>query len=182
MSWGTMSHVEVFWEDAPFARLLNRLGRSVRVIQFDRLGTGLSDRPNRLPTLEDRMDDLRAVVDEVGSARFALLGESEGGAVSTLFAATYPDRVSHLILYATVVRILRDHDFSAGMSAQRVAAVLDFMEDHWGEPSTWEPFSPDASPERLAWGARYLRMAGGPKTFRDAFLASCDIDIRPVLP
>src|SRR4051794_26273622 len=177
MSWGTMSHVEVFWEDAPFARLLNRLGRSVRVIQFDRLGTGLSDRPDRLPTLEDRMDDLRAVVDEVGCGRFALLGESEGGAVSILFAATYPERVSHLILYGTVVRILRDDDFPTGASAKQVAAVLEFMDEHWGETSTWAPFSPDASPERLAWGARYLRMAGGPKTFRDALVASCEIDI-----
>jgi class 3 adenylate cyclase len=180
--WGTMSHVEIHWEDPPFARLLERLGRSVRVVQFDRLGTGLSDRPDRLPTLEDRMDDLRAVIDAVGCSRVALLGESEGGAAAILFAATYPDRVSHLVLYGTVVRILADDDFPAGTTPGQLDELIDFMIEHWGEPQTWAPFSPGSSPERLAWGARFLRMAGSPKTFADTIRAASKIDIRPVLP
>ena len=180
--WGLMSHVEVFWEDPPFARLLERFGRSIRVIQFDRLGTGLSDRPDRLPTLEDRMDDLRAVIDAVGCTRVALLGESEGGAEAILFAATYPEMVSHLVLYGALVHQLRDDDFPGGATPAERDEFIEFMTEHWGAPSTWAPFSPGASPERLAWGARYLRMAGGPKVLRDAILAAGEIDIRPVLP
>jgi class 3 adenylate cyclase len=179
--WGTMSHVEIFWEDPPLARLFERLGRSMRVIQFDRLGTGLSDRPERLPALEERMDDLLAVIHAVGCTQVALLGESEGGAASVLFAATYPERVSHLVLYATVARLLWDEDFPAGADRSKVEASVNAAVEHWGEPEIWSGFSPDASPERLAWGARYLRMAGGPKTFRDTIAAASDIDIRPLL-
>jgi class 3 adenylate cyclase len=180
--WGTMSHLEVFWEDPLLARLLDRLGRSLRVINFDRLGTGLSDRPDRLPTLEARMDDIRAVIDTVGCGRVALMGESEGGATSILFAATYPDRVSHLVLYGATARLLWDDDYPAGSPPERLTAAFDYMVEHWGEPSTWAASSPDASPERLAWGARYMRMAGGPKTAADAFRAAVEIDVRSVLP
>src|SRR5262245_52788252 len=95
--WGTLSHSELFWEDPVLARIYERLGQSVRVIQFDRIGTGLSDRPGGLPTLEDRMDDVLAVIDAVGCERVALFGESEGGPTSILFAATHPERVSHLV-------------------------------------------------------------------------------------
>jgi len=179
--WGTMSHIELHWEFPAFARLLERLGRSVRVIQFDRLGSGVSDRPDRLPTLDDRLDALRAVIDAVGCERVALLGESEGGAAAMLFAATSPERVSHLVLYGSVARVLRSEDFPIGPTREEMETIIESVVEHYGEGSTWKGFHPDATPEQWEQGARYMRMAGGPKTFRDAALAATDVDVRPIL-
>ncbi len=100
---GFISNLDVQWEDPGFAHLLNRLSAFTRLILFDKRGTGLSDRidNHHLPTLETRMDDVRAVMDAVGSDRAALLGASEGGPMSILFAATYPQRTRGLILYGS---------------------------------------------------------------------------------
>src|SRR5829696_8020096 len=99
---GWLSHLEHEWENPPFARFMQRLASFSRLIRFDKRGTGLSDRVSisELPTLEQRMDDIRAVMDAVGSERAALYGSSEGGPMSLLFAATYPERTTSLILYA----------------------------------------------------------------------------------
>ena len=100
---GFVSHVEHAWEDPDLARFLNRLASFSRLILFDKRGTGLSDRVpvQKLPTLEERMDDVRAVMDAAGSERAALFGVSEGGPMSMLFATTHPERVSALVLYGT---------------------------------------------------------------------------------
>src|SRR5438067_11953714 len=97
---GWVSHVELAWEEPTLARFLQRLASFSRLIMFDKRGTGLSDRvPNdRLPTLEERMDDLRAVLEAAGSERAAVFGASEGGNMSVLFTATYPQRVRALVL------------------------------------------------------------------------------------
>src|SRR5205809_6515914 len=96
---GWVSHIEYCWEEPSFAQFLDRLTSFSRLILFDKRGTGLSDRvsPNDLPTLEQRMDDVRAVMDAAGSERAAVLGISEGGPMCILFAATYPDRTVALI-------------------------------------------------------------------------------------
>src|SRR3972149_4680877 len=101
---GFVSHVEYAWEDPSYARFLQQLASFSRLILFDKRGTGLSERITGIPTLEQRMDDVRAVMDAVGSQRAALFGVSEGGSMSVLFAATYPERTSALVLYGTIAK------------------------------------------------------------------------------
>jgi len=105
---GWVSHLAYVWELPALARFLNRLASFSRLILFDKRGCGMSDRVHPLPTLEQRMDDVRAVMDAVGSKRAAVLGVSEGGPMGILFATTHPDRVSSLILYGTYARRVRD--------------------------------------------------------------------------
>ena len=101
---GFISHLEQAWEDPAYSRFLQRLASFSRLIQFDKRGTGLSDRIVDIPSLEQRMDDVRAVMDATGSERAALFGISEGGPMSILFAATYPERTSALILYGSIAK------------------------------------------------------------------------------
>ena len=105
---GWVSHVENAWEEPSFARFLRRLTSFCRLILLDRRGTGLSDPVATLPTLEQRMDDVRAVMDAAGSEHATLFGISEGGPMCILFAATYPDRTAALVLYGTFARGLSD--------------------------------------------------------------------------
>ncbi len=103
---GWVSHVELAWEEPTLARFLNRLASFARLITFDKRGTGLSDRvpDDRLPTHEERMDDIRVVMDAVGSRRAAFLGVSEGGVICALFAATYPERTAAIVLFGTFAK------------------------------------------------------------------------------
>ena len=112
--YGFYSHVELNWETPALGRLFERLGRAMRLVQFDRRGTGLSDRPDRALTLEDRVDDVLAVLGAAGCGRAALIGLADGAATSIMLAAKHPDRVSHLVLYAPIVRMLRTDDFPWG--------------------------------------------------------------------
>ena len=113
---GWITHLELAWEDPLEAAFLRRLASFSRLIVFDKRGTGLSDRVpvNELPILEERMDDVRAVMDAAGSERAALLGVSEGGPLSSLFAATYPERTAALVLYGTFARTGRRPDDAGG--------------------------------------------------------------------
>jgi pimeloyl-ACP methyl ester carboxylesterase len=95
---GTASHLDLEWESPPRARFFERLGSFCRLIRFDKRGTGLSDRPAHVATLEERSDDIRAVMDSASSARAAILGVSEGSSMAALFAATFPERVSALLV------------------------------------------------------------------------------------
>src|SRR6476620_11577421 len=110
---GFVSNVEMTWEVPAAAAFLNRLASFSLLILFDKRGTGLSDRVpvQKLPTLEERMDDVRAVMDAVGSDQAALFGVSEGGPMSMLFATTHPERVSSLVLYGTYAKRVRAHDY-----------------------------------------------------------------------
>src|SRR5262245_1227175 len=110
---GWVTNVEVFWEEPSAARFLERLASFSRLILFDKRGTGLSDRVADMPNLETRMDDVRAVMDALGSERAALLGYSEGGPMCALFAATYPARVSALIMQGSYARRLAAPDYPA---------------------------------------------------------------------
>src|SRR6478672_6186381 len=101
---GFISHLEVAWDNPAYARFIDRLASFSRLIQFDKRGTGLSDRVSGVPTLDERSDDVRAVLDAVGSKRTVLFGISEGGPMSVVFAATYPQRTSALILYGSIAR------------------------------------------------------------------------------
>jgi len=119
---GWVSHLDYFWTEPSFARFLRRLASFTRLILFDKRGTGLSDRVpvDRLPTLEQRMDDVRAVMDAARSKRAVLCGVSEGGAMSALFAATYPERVSSLVMIGAYARRICDASYPWGPTeAQR---------------------------------------------------------------
>ncbi len=110
---GWISHVELAWEEPTLARFLRRLASFSRLIMFDKRGTGLSDRVSndKLPTLEERIDDLRAVMDAIGSERAAVFGFSEGGNLSALFAATYPERTTALVMFGTFAKRIWSPDY-----------------------------------------------------------------------
>ena len=108
---GFVSHLDLDWEEPRYAHMLRRLSSFARVIRFDKRGTGLSDRTVGLPDLETRMDDVRAVMDAVGTERAALYGYSEGGPMSALFAATYPQRTRALVLYGSYAKRVRSDDY-----------------------------------------------------------------------
>jgi pimeloyl-ACP methyl ester carboxylesterase len=131
---GWITHLELAWEDPLEAAFLRRLASFLRLILFDKRGTGLSDRVpvNELPILEERMDDVRAVMDAAGSERAALLGVSEGGPLSSLFAATYPERTAALVLYGTFAQI-----GSGLMTQEELDARLDALERDW--PDSVDP-------------------------------------------
>jgi pimeloyl-ACP methyl ester carboxylesterase len=131
---GFVSHLEYHWEDPGYAHLLGRLASFCRLITLDKRGTGLSDRTAGLDTLEQRMDDARAVMDAVGSDRAALFGWSEGGPMCALFAATYPERTAALILYGAYARRAWAEDHPWGMPAEQAQRMLETVEREWGGP------------------------------------------------
>lgn len=120
-----VSHLDLDWAEPRHALFLERLGSFARLIRFDKRGTGLSDRPGGLPDLETRMDDVRAVMDAVGSKRAILFGYSEGGPMAILFAATYPERTAALVLYGSYARRLASEG-----DAGTVSAILRAAQDH----------------------------------------------------
>jgi pimeloyl-ACP methyl ester carboxylesterase len=178
---GFISHVEVGWEDPSFARFFQRLASFSRLILFDKRGTGLSDRVSvkELSTLEQRMDDVRAVMDAVGSERAALLGYSEGGPMCALFAATYPERTSALVLYGAFTRLT---DFRP--SADQLQLVLDAMERSWGQESNLHQVAPSRADDQhfKEWWARYERLGASPGAAVAVTRMNFEIDIRHVLP
>ena len=149
---GWVSHLEYFWREPSFARFLLRLASFSRLILFDKRGTGLSDHVpiNQLPTLEQRMDDVRAVMDAVGSERAALFGVSEGGPMSLLFAATYPVRTRALILYGSYARRAWARDHPMRRTEAEMEAVCETIEREWGGPVGLQIWAPScAEDERV---------------------------------
>ena len=128
------------WEEPRVARFLDRLASFARLIVLDKRGTGLSDPVplDRLPTLEERMDDLRAVMDAVGSKRAALMGTSEAGALSLLFAATYPSRTAALVLLNSYARLAYAPDYPHGIPADQAQGLLQAIEEGWGKGVAFE--------------------------------------------
>jgi pimeloyl-ACP methyl ester carboxylesterase len=181
---GWVSCIETFWEEPGFTRFLQRLGGFARVILFDKRGTGLSDRVTDTPMLEERMDDVRAVMDAVGSKRAALLGYSEGGPMCLLFAATYPERTEALITVGSFPRLAWAPDYPFGRSRAQQEDLLKAIREHWGGPVGIEARVPSlANDERFrAWWAKMLRSGGSPTTVHALTRMNYDIDVRHVLP
>lgn len=182
--WGTFSHCEMFWEDPAMARFLESLGRFARVVHFDKRGTGLSDSIVGIPTLEERMDDVRIVMNAIGSKRAALFGESEGAPMSCLFAATFPESVSHLVFFGPLVRLINHGDFPAGVDPATFDAFMKTAAEGWGRGSMMALAAPSAASDerRLEYLGRFERQALSPGAFRALMDANTRIDIRPVLP
>ena len=183
---GWVSHLEYFWAEPSFARFLRRLASFSRLILFDKRGTGLSDRVplNALPTLEQRMEDVHAVMDAVGCERAAICGVSEGGPMSALFAATYPERTIALTMIGTYARRLRDVDYPWGPTFEQREAYLEEIERSWGGPVGIEDRAPSVAkdPAFRKWWATYLRMGASPGAARTLTKMNAEIDVRNVLP
>src|SRR5438128_648576 len=161
---GFVSHVEAAWEWPYLARFLHRLASAARLIVFDKRGTGLSDPMKRPPTLEERMDDIRAVMDAAGCSRAPLLGVSEGGALSILFASMHPDRVDSLVLYGSFAKKLGADDYPWGVSRDQLEVFLNSFDRAWATGEWWDIVNPDAAsdPHSREWWARYLRVSASP--------------------
>ena len=181
---GWVSNIDVFWEEPSFARLLTRLASMSRLILFDKRGTGLTDRVSDLPTLEVRMDDVRAVMDAVGSRQAALFGYSEGAAMCALFAATYPTRTTALIMGGALARRTSAPDYPWGPTVEQHLAFCEQAERDWGGPIGIEARCPSmAHDERYRqWWARWLRSSASPAAAATLMRMNTDIDIRHVLP
>ncbi|HET7856418.1 MAG TPA: adenylate/guanylate cyclase domain-containing protein [Gaiellaceae bacterium] len=180
---GFISHLELDWEEPRMARFLERLASFSRLILFDKRGTGLSDRPGGLPDLETRMDDVRAVMDAVGSEQAALFGYSEGGPMSCLFAATHPERTSALVLYGTYAkRRDPDEDYPWAATWEERQAYAAEMERDWGTEADLGTMIPNADAATRRWWAARTRASASPGAARDLILMNSQIDIRPVLP
>jgi pimeloyl-ACP methyl ester carboxylesterase len=183
---GWISHLEYGWEDPAIAHLLRRLASFSRLILFDKRGTGLSDRVSvtELPTLEERMDDVRAVMDAVGSERAALMGISEGGPMSALFAATYPERTSALVLYGSYAKWIRDESYPWAPPRESHERAFKGLERNWGQGFGLEFIAPSvANDERVRqWWGTYQRRAASPGAAVALYRMNIEIDIRHILP
>lgn len=180
---GFVSHLENDWDEPRSAHFLERLASFSRLIRFDKRGTGLSDRPGELPDLETRMDDVRAVIDAVGSERAALFGYSEGGPMCCLFAATYPDRTTALVLYGTYAkRVDPDGDYPWAVTWEQRQAYADQVEREWGFESDLGTMAPNADAALTAWWRARARASASPGAARALILMNSRIDVRNVLP
>ena len=181
---GWVSHLDWFWEEPRFARFLGRLASFSRLLLFDKRGTGLSDRAVGLPTLEERMDDVRAVMDAVGSERAALLGVSEGGPMCALFAATYPERTAALIILGGYARRLQAPDYPCGDTPDERDRLAEHVERNWGSDIRLPARAPSLMHDARfrEWWATYLRMSASPGAAAALIRMNMAIDIRHVLP
>jgi class 3 adenylate cyclase len=181
---GSVSHVELGWEAPPTAPVHRRLSGFGRMITFDKRGVGLSDRSTELPTLEQRMDDMRAVMDAADCERAAVVGISEGGPMALLFAATYPERVSALVLWATFARVAWAPDYPDGIDVQEAEVFCDQIEDSWGHgrvlPLIATQDAPDDEATRRRF-ARFERSSATPAMAAAANRFSLYIDARHAL-
>jgi class 3 adenylate cyclase len=173
---GIINNIEVMWEDLESRRYLTRLASFCRLVVYDKRGQGVSDRDAGTPTLDERLGDLTAVIDAVGSERVALGGISEGGSTAAMYAATYPERVSHLLLFGSFARV----------DVERGDRFMERWASEWGTPesSTVRIITPsklgDATFAR--WSQRYERQSSTPGGLLAAWRWIREIDIRAVLP
>jgi class 3 adenylate cyclase len=181
---GWISHLEYAWEEPSYARFLNRLASFSRLIMFDKRGTGMSDRDAGLPTLEERMDDVRAVMDAVGSERAAIFGTSEGGNMSVLFAATYPERTVALVTFGIFAKRIWSEDYPWAPTPEEREAWYAKLEREWGGPTELETLAPTKVGEErfAAWWGSYLRVGASPQAALTLARTNTQIDIRDVLP
>src|SRR5262249_55275714 len=161
---GWVSHLEYFWKEPSFARFLGRLASFSRLILFDKRGTGLSDPVTHLPTLEQRMDDVRAVLEAAGSRRAGLLGVSEGGPMCSLVAATHPAQTEALVMIGTYARRLRAPDYPWAPTRERREQFLREIIENWGGPVGINERAPSVAsdPAFREWWASFLRMGASP--------------------
>jgi pimeloyl-ACP methyl ester carboxylesterase len=182
---GYITHIELVWEHEPFSQALEALGGFARVINFDRRGSGLSDPVAEAPTLEQRMDDVRAVMDAAGSERAALLGVSEGVPMSILFAATYPERVQALVCCGGMARSTQAEGYPYGESPEAlIESGTEFILPYWGQGGSLEIAAPSQwnNDEARAFYARMERATASPGMLLQLAQMFLEIDVREVVP
>lgn len=181
---GFISHLELAWEDERLAAALRRLGSFSRVVMFDKRGTGMSDRPERLPDVDRRMLDIEAVMDAVGSEEAALIGISEGGTMAILYAATHPERVRALVLVNAYARVIAADDYPIGLPVEQLHQFIRHIEPEWGTGAglhAWAP-SVGSDPRVREAFARMQRLASSPGAAMELLGVIADMDVRPALP
>ena len=178
MAPGFVSHIENYWDEPRFARWLSRLGSFCRVVLFDKRGTGLSDRVVDLPAMDERMDDVRAVMDAVGIERAHQFGISEGGSLAALFAATHPERTNSLVLYGAFARFLHwiatDEDFGA---------LIRYFDEQWGSGTSLPNFAPTKANDAALqqWWGKFERLGASPSAAMALMRMNREIDITGIL-
>ena len=180
-----VSHVELNWEDPSIARFLRGLASFSRLIVFDKRGVGMSDpaATSRPPTLEERMEDVRAVMDAAGSERAALFGTSEGGPLAALFAATYPERTLALVLFSTFARVRPDDDYPAGIPERVFDQAVAEVENDWGGDGVLDLIVPSLGTDQRArqWWRRFLMRSTSPGAAQAQLRMNYDTDVRHIL-
>jgi class 3 adenylate cyclase len=183
---GTVSHVELNWDAAGIAALLRGIAGHARLVVFDKRGTGLSDRDVGVPTLEERSDDIRAVMDAAGSPRAALVGTSEGAPMSVVFAASHPARVSVLVLYGGAARALWAPNYPFGIPERAYRRRLEASAEVFMTPGGLEGFArsgfPSAGEDEVRALARIIRYGASPAALEALDRMNMAIDVREVLP
>jgi len=181
---GWVSHLDCFWSEPTFARFLRRLAGFSRVILFDKRGTGLSDRVGALPTLEQRMDDVRAVMTAAGSRDAVLLGVSEGGPMCSLFATTYAERTRALVMIGTYAKRRWAPDYPWAPNVEAGERFLAEIDRNWGGPVGIDTRAPSraSDPAFRAWWSNYLRQGASPGAAVTLTRMNAEIDVRDVLP
>jgi len=176
---GFISHIENYWDEPSFARWLRRLGSFSRVIMFDKRGTGLSDQVSELPGMDQRMDDIRVVMDAVGIERAGIFGLSEGGSLSTLFAASHPDRAQSLIVCGSFAQ------FSSWIPTQEALEdFLQYIDNNWGSGESMLMFAPSKEGDLAfqQWWGKFERLGASPAAAITLLRMNSQIDITNILP
>ncbi len=178
---GLCSHIEFAHEFPGYTASLRRLSKFARVVTFDKRGQGLSDRISGAPSLEERMDDVRAIMDDIGSRRAVLFGFSEGCPMSILFAATYPERVSHLVLYAGFARAMDLRP--AGLTPDALEARIAERVRKWGNGDMLKIVVPSQAQDKeaVALLAKFERLASSPGGLKTILLLNSQIDVTSIL-
>jgi class 3 adenylate cyclase len=183
---GTVSHLELFWDIPEAAWLIEQLSSFARLIRFDKRGTGMSDRPPGPATIEERTDDIRAVMDAVGSERAFIFGTSEGGSMACVFAATYPERTAGLVLWGTQATWIQKDDYPWGVTMEEALAEIDVLAEYgmtdeylFGSGAGADDSMPE---EEKAPMRRLFRSATTPAALAALELMNLEIDIRDILP
>ncbi|MFL5971318.1 MAG: alpha/beta fold hydrolase [Gaiellaceae bacterium] len=180
----TVSHLNLDWDFPEKVSLIERLSSFCRLVRFDKRGTGLSDRPLNVATLDDRIDDIRAVMDAVGSERAVLFGFSEGASMALLFAATYPQRTRSLLAWGAMARWVQADDYPWGMTREESQRLVADCRENW--PSLWydRPGSRDPSDDRelIDFWVRYGQAAASPAAAAALEQMNQQIDVRDILP
>jgi class 3 adenylate cyclase len=183
---GGSQHVELVWDNPPHARFFGSLASMSRMLLFDKRGTGMSDRVTGAPTLEARMDDIRAVMDAAGSDRAVLWGSLDGGPLCALFAATYPERTLGLVLFNSTPRSTRAPDMPWLPTRSAVEQRIEEIVRHWSEPSfhgeLLKAIAPSATEEDLRMSAHVSRLGSSPGAWAAYARMNLDVDVRDVLP
>jgi len=183
---GWISNVDLMWQEPTHERFLRRLASFSRLILFDKRGTGLSDRVanDRLPTLEERMDDVRAVMDAAGSEQAALFGYSEGGNLSTLFAATYPGRTRALVTFGIFAKRIWSPDYPWAPKPEEREQEYERLEREWGRDMDLGSLAPSVAEDEAfkRWMTAYFRRSASPGAAVTLLRMNTEIDIRAVLP